>query len=83
MNEKKEQSNAQCVTLKGYVFINLIFWAFCAIQILVLKWMIRDLAGLYYFFGILAVSFTIVSIYDYVFDTIYEKRSLPKDSEKS
>ncbi len=63
---------------KGYVIINLIFWAYCLIQFLVVKWLIGDITGLIFFFVVLAVGFTLVSIYD----GLYERLSRPEETEK-
>ncbi len=61
------------IPLKTYILLNLIFWAYCAIQLLVLKWLLRDVAGLYFFFAVLASAFTVVSIYDFLYDRIAAK----------
>ncbi|MCD6385230.1 hypothetical protein J7M23_05575 [Candidatus Sumerlaeota bacterium] len=63
-------SSEKPLSLKNYVILNLIFWAYCAVQLLVLKWLLRDVAGLYFFFAVLAVAFTVVSIYDYLYERL-------------
>lgn len=66
-------SSDRPISLMTYVILNLIFWAYCAVQLLVLKWLLREIAGLYFFFAILAAAFTIVSIYDYLYDRLAPK----------
>jgi hypothetical protein len=63
--------------LLGYVIINLIFWAYCVVQLLVIKWLLRETTGLYFFFGVLAIGFTLVSIYDYAYDRISLSKQEP------
>lgn len=65
--------------LKGYVIINLIFWAYCLIQFLVVKWLIGDMTGLIFFFVVLAVGFTLVSMYD----ALYDQLSRPDKEEET
>ncbi len=77
MSNASEQS--QRFTFKGYVIINLIFWAYCLLQFFVVKWLIRDMTGLIFFFVVLAVGFTLVSIYD----GLYERFSRPEGTEES
>lgn len=60
----------QKLPFMGYVLLNLIFWAYCGVQLLVLQLMLRDVPGLFAFFIILAVAFTVVSMYDYVYDRL-------------
>jgi len=67
--------------LKGYLILNAVFWGYCLIQMLVLLWLFKDIVGLIFFFCVLGGGFTLVSIYDYVYDRIVYKRSL-KDKEK-
>jgi hypothetical protein len=59
--------------LKGYIILNVIFWLFCILQMGALKWLYRDAMGIIFFFIFLPVGFTLVSIYDYVFDRIASK----------
>jgi len=75
MSNASEQS--QPFTFKGYVIINLIFWAYCLIQFFLVKWLIGDITGLIFFFVILAVGFTLVSIYA----CLYERFSRPEETE--
>jgi type III secretory pathway component EscU len=67
--------------LKGYLILNGIFWAYCLIQLLVLLWLFRDIVGLIFFFVVLGVGFTLVSIYDYTYDRIAYKKSLKKEEK--
>jgi hypothetical protein len=44
----------------------------------VVKWLIGDMTGLIFFFVVLAVGFTLVSIYD----GLYDRFSRPEETEK-
>ena len=67
--------------LKGYLILNIIFWGYCLLQIIVLRWLLRDVVGLIFFFVVLGVGFTLVSIYDYIYDHItYKKRNILKSN---
>ena len=56
--------------IKGYIFLNLFFWAFCAGEVLLIKWWLKDIRGVVFFFSLLAVGFTVVSIYDCIYDRL-------------
>jgi hypothetical protein len=58
------------VTLKGYVLLNLMFDAFCILQLLFIRFTLHETRGLYFFFGLLMVGFLVVSVYDYVYDRL-------------
>lgn len=50
--------------IKDYVFLNLIFAVFCIVQLLILRVLISDFAGLYFFFGFIMCAFFITSVFD-------------------
>jgi hypothetical protein len=77
MSNGPEQSER--FPFSGYVIINLIFWAYCLIQFLVVKWLIGDITGLIFFFVVLAVGFTLISIYD----ALYDRLSRPEKEEET
>ena len=54
--------------VRGYVWLNLLFWAFCLVEVLVIRWWLKDIQGVIFFFALLAVGFTLVSIYDALYD---------------
>jgi len=61
--------------VRGYVWLNLIFWAFCAVEVLIVRLWLKDIQGVVFFFGLLAAGFTIVSIYDCLYDRIAARRA--------
>lgn len=66
--------------LKGYVILNLIFWAYCIVQMAALRWLFKDSIGLYFFFTVLGAGFTIVSVFDYIYDRIAAR--IPQTSDE-
>jgi len=56
--------------VRGYIMLNLFFWAFCLVEILLFRWWLKDIQGIIFFFGLLAVGFTLVSIYDAAYDRV-------------
>lgn len=53
--------------------MNLLFDAFCILQLVIVKVVIRETRGLYFFFGLLMLGFLVVSIFDYVYDRYIDK----------
>lgn len=56
--------------LVGYLVINLAAWAFLAVALAFTGWAIGDWRGLGVFFLILAVAFTGVSAFDFIYDRV-------------
>jgi len=54
--------------IQGYLRLNLLFWAFCIVEILIIRLWLKDVQGVIFFFALLAIGFTLVSIYDGVYD---------------
>lgn len=48
-----------------YLVMNGVFIAFCVVQLIVVRLLLRDFAGLYFFFGFLICAFAIASLFDY------------------
>jgi hypothetical protein len=67
---KKSTGREQPFPLYGYVVLNLMFWAFCGIEILLVKWWLNDIKGVFFFFVLLALGFTAVSVYDFLYDRV-------------
>ena len=91
MNQKKKNSpttaddntKAEALfPLKGYIILNLIFWAFCIIQMLALRWIFKDSICIYFFFTVLGAGFTIASFFDYFYDRIAARISHPSDKKE-
>jgi hypothetical protein len=82
---EKQVNEDDLFPFTGYLIINLIFWVYCVVQLLVTKWLLRETTGLYFFFAVLAIGFTLVSIYDYSYDRISlrKRETAPKDAERA
>lgn len=71
-NGSPEQLSAEdaLFPIRGYVYLNLILWGFCLIMILLIRWWLKDIQGVIFFFMLLAIGFALVSVYDAVFDRL-------------
>lgn len=49
------------------VWIGLVI-AFCVLQVLVVRLVLGETQGIYFFFGLLVTGFILVSVFDYVYD---------------
>jgi hypothetical protein len=65
--------------VKGYIFLNLLFWAFCAGEVLIIRWWLKDVQAVIFFFVLLAAGFTIVSIYDCVYHRLAARSRRPAE----
>ena len=54
------------VDLVDYALLNGIFIAFCMVQLVIVRMLLPDMLGLYFFFGFLIVAFALVSVFDYL-----------------
>jgi hypothetical protein len=85
--EKKNNTGTETIKpeplfpLKGYLILNLIFWAYCILQLAVLSWIFKDVVGLIFFFIVLGVGFSLVSAYDYIYDRIAYKNKSEETGE--
>ncbi len=68
--EQPDRNEPELFPVKGYLILNAVFWAYCVLQILALRYIFRDVMGLLFFFFVLGVGFTLVSIYDCLYDRI-------------
>lgn len=66
---------------KGYLVLNLIFWGFCILQVIVLRFLIGDVIGIMFFFLVLGAGFTIVSVFDFAYDRIAMKHAVNQQYE--
>jgi hypothetical protein len=62
-NEKEE-----VFPFKGYLKLNAIMWAFCLIVIMIAYTFTDAGEVIRFLFGFLAIGFSVVSIYDWLFD---------------
>lgn len=74
VGQEGELAEESLFPIKGYVLLNVFFWAFCAAEVLIIKWWLRDIQGVVFFFALLAIGFTVVSIYDCIYDRIVTRR---------
>ncbi|MBM3334753.1 hypothetical protein FJY63_08835, partial [Candidatus Sumerlaeota bacterium] len=56
--------------IRGYVLLNVLFWLFCAVEVLIVRLWLKEIQGVFFFFGLLAIGFTVVSIYECVHDRL-------------
>lgn len=56
--------------MRRYLVLNGIFWTFCVVQLLFIRFVLPDFAGIYFFFGFLMISFSIVSFIDYLSECV-------------
>lgn len=54
------------LVLKDYLALNLVFGAFCFVQLMIVRLLLRDFAGLYFFFGFIICAFMVASVFDYM-----------------
>ena len=72
-----EEPGEPLFPIQGYIWLNLFFWAFCAFEVLLVRWWFKDVRGVIFFFGLLAIGFTVVSIYDCLYDRLHAHREKP------
>jgi hypothetical protein len=68
MKDDVEKSEEENLPLKEYLKINLMMWAFCLVVIGVSYILTDAVEVIAFLFGFLGVGFTLVSIYDWLFD---------------
>lgn len=57
-----------------YALVNLIFWAFCMVQYVVVRVVTRETLGLMFFFSSLAIGFSVVSVLSWCFDRFFPEK---------
>lgn len=55
-------------SVREYLLLNVIFDAFCVLQLVLVRLFLRETRGLYFFFGLIMIGFLLVSIFDYFYD---------------
>lgn len=63
-----------------YLIANLVFMAFCALQLVLVKAVIGETQGLYFFFAVLVIGFLLVSIFDYSYDRFIDSPNRETES---
>jgi len=59
-------------TALEYLVVNAAFWLFCLVNLLVAKWFMGEATGLYFFFGVMALGFSVACLLSYLHDRFYE-----------
>lgn len=66
-----EEADPERFSALEYLFVNALFWVFCLVNLLVAKWYMGEMTGLFFFFGVMALGFTTVSVIAYLHDRLY------------
>ena len=66
-----EEADPERFSALEYLFVNALFWVFCLVNLLVAKWYMGETTGLFFFFGVMALGFTAVSVLSYLHDRFY------------
>lgn len=53
---------------RDYVLLNVLFDAFCLVQLVLARLILRETRGLYFFFAVLILGFLLVSVFDYLYE---------------
>lgn len=61
-----EKLPVTALRLKDYVLLNIGFSGFCLFQLVLIRIIMTDLTGTYFFFIFIMCAFLLVSIFDYV-----------------
>ena len=86
MTQKEEKR----FSFKDFIVVNGIFWVYCIIQIILIKIFVGELTGMVFFFGVLAIGFTLMYFINFFFDLFYkgedeelifEEPAEPKEAE--
>jgi len=86
MTQKEEKR----FSFKDFIVVNGIFWVYCIIQIILIKIFVGELTGMVFFFGVLAIGFTLMYFINFFFDLFYkgedeelifEESAEPKEAE--
>ncbi len=67
-----QKENLKRFSFKDFIIVNGIFWVYCAIQLVLIKIFVGELTGMVFFFGVLAIGFTVVYFFNFFFDLFYK-----------
>ena len=67
--------------IRGYVLLNVLFWLFCAVEVLIVRLWLKEIQGVFFFFGLLAIGFTVVSIYECIHDRLTARSGRAQGSQ--
>jgi hypothetical protein len=66
------ESDPERFSALEYLIVNAAFWLFCLVNLLVAKWFMGETTGLFFFFGVMALGFTVACVLSYLHDRFYE-----------
>lgn len=66
------EADPERFTALEYLVVNAAFWLFCLVNLLVAKWFMGEATGLFFFFGVMALGFTVACVLSYLHDRFYE-----------
>ncbi len=66
MRHVSDDLSAGPLGISDYLKLNLTFDVFCIVQLIIVRILLRDFAGLYFFFGFIMCAFLIASVFDYL-----------------
>jgi len=67
-----EEPDPERFTAFEYLVVNALFWLFCLVNLLVAKWYMGEMTGLFFFFGVMALGFTAACVISYLHDRFYK-----------
>ncbi len=80
-HQDDEPEDNELFPIKGYIILNLIFYAFCFFQVLIVHKAGGESEGLFFFFLTIALGFSVVSIFDALYDRYrYRKKHSGNDN---
>ena len=59
---------AEGFSARQYLMMNAAFALFCIVQLVVVRLVLGDSQGLYFFFALMVAGFAAVSLFDYIYD---------------
>ena len=62
-------------TIKEYLLLNIVFDAFCVLQLGLVSLFLRETRGVFFFFCLLMAGFFVVSVFDYLYDRVAARQS--------
>jgi len=72
MMQKEKKIEEKRFSFKDFIVVNGIFWVYCIIQIILIKIFVGELTGMVFFFGVLAIGFTLMYFINFFFDLFYK-----------
>jgi hypothetical protein len=61
------------LTLVQYLVMNALFYGACLVVLFFVRMGLQETRGLWYFFGLIMISFSAVSLYDFAYDRLSRK----------